>query len=204
MIVVMKKSTMHVIGWFDNINLVKRYCIERGIDYVNDIIKLKEMNMNYVGTITYVDDNVVYYNQDFWKSDLASFISSYESHSVSDYLGKPVPKERFLIEMNETIDRIGSIDGEEGEIAFNINVGSEFITLVRNEFKNSILTEYTAIDFANDMGKISMLVMEGAFREAVQLLSTFEPNEFLTRARLDKYIAMLHSADAITYLPTSR
>ena len=106
--------------------------------------------------------------------------------------------------MNETIDRLGSIDGEEGEIAFNINVGSEFITLVRNEFKNSILTKYTAIDFANDMGKISILVMEGAFREAVQLLSTFEPNEFLTRGRLDKYIAMLHSADAITYLPTSR
>ena len=66
------------------------------------------------------------------------------------------------------------------------------------------MTEYTAIDFANDIGKISMLVMEGAFREAALLLSTFEPNEFLTRERLDKYIAMLHSADAITYLPTSR
>ena len=49
-----------------------------------------------------------------------------------------------------------------------------------------------------------MLVLEGAFREADQLLSNIEPNEFLTRERLDKYIAMLHSADAITYLPTSR
>lgn len=204
MIVVMKKATMHVIGWFDNLNLVKRYCVDKGLDYVNEIIKLKEMDMNYVGTITYVDGNVVYYNKDFWKSDLTSFISDYDSHTVTDYMGKAVPKERFLIEMNETIDRLVSIDGEEGEIAFNINVGSEFITLVRNEFKNSILSEYTAIDFANDMGKISMLVMEGAFREAVQLLSTFEPNEFLTRERLDKYIAMLHSADAITYLPTSR
>lgn len=204
MIVVMKKSTMHVIGWFDNLNLVKRYCVDKGLDYVKDIIKLKEMNMNYVGTITYVDGNIVYYSKDFWKSDLTSFISDYESHTVTDYLGKSVPKERFLIELNETIDRIDSIDGEEGEIAFNINVGTEFITLVRNEFKNSILNEYTAIDFANDIGKISMLVLEGAFREAGQLLSNIEPNEFLTRERLDKYIAMLHSADAITYLPTSR
>jgi hypothetical protein len=101
--------------------------------------------------------------------------------------------------LNTNITRLTSIDGIAGEIDYNMTVGNELISLLREECINTDLEEVTPLQIAAKTAQIIPLLQTGSFREAGQLIDTFEPDEFFTVERLAKYEDMLAAADVIEY-----
>ena len=155
--------------------------------------------MKYISRISFVDGVCVYNNKDYWMNDAKIILEDFNTHSVLDFLGKPVDFARFTTEMNSNITRIVAIDGLAGEIDYNITVGNEFISLFREECVKTDFKSITPLQIAQKLSAVIGLVQTGSFREAKQVLQTIENDDFLTPERVSKYIAMMESADAITY-----
>lgn len=158
-----------------------------------------------VSRVTTVDGNVVYNNKDFWLKQAENIYNGYENYKVCDILGEPVSRDRFGVEMASNRVRLAQIDGRPGQIDYNMMVGSEFISLFREE---CILTKFTKESDTSPMiifkklDTVINMLQIGGFREAKQYLQAYREqivDYFLTNERIDKYIAMLDSADAIEY-----
>lgn len=158
-----------------------------------------------VSRVTTVDGNVVYNNKDFWLKQAENIYNGYENYKVCDILGEPVSRDRFGVEMASNRVRLAQIDGRPGQIDYNMMVGSEFISLFREE---CILTKFTKESDTSPMiifkklDTVINMLQIGGFREAKQYLQAYRDqivDDFLTNERIDKYIAMLDSADAIEY-----
>lgn len=158
-----------------------------------------------VSRVTTVDGNIVYNNKDFWLRKAENIYNGYENYKVCDILGEPVSRDRFGVEMASNRARLAQIDGRPGQIDYNMMVGSEFISLFREE---CILTKFTKESDTSPMiifkklDTVINMLQIGGFREAKQYLQAYRSqivDDFLTNERIDKYISMLDSADAIEY-----
>ena len=169
---------------------------------INDYIILQEFNMNYVSRITYIDGVCVYNNKEYWtKTAVLNPITeeNFNEHEIKDFLGNDVTYDRYVDEYNNNISRLSSIDGVAGEVAYNITIGNEFISLFREECIFTDFETVTPLEIAQKLLTVISLVQTGSFREAKMVLKSVEPDAFLTIERIQKYEDMLDSADAITY-----
>ena len=169
---------------------------------INDYIILQEFNMNYVSRITYIDGVCVYNNKEYWtKTAVLNPITeeNFNEHEIKDFLGNDVTYDWYVDEYNNNISRLSSIDGVAGEVAYNITIGNEFISLFREECIFTDFETVTPLEIAQKLLTVISLVQTGSFREAKMVLKSVEPDAFLTIERIQKYEDMLDSADAITY-----
>ena len=155
--------------------------------------------MKHISRIVYVDNKCIYNNVDFWRNHCREILEDYESHNVVDFLGKPVSKDRYNIELNSNQSRISAIEDRAGEVCYNIEIGNEFISLFREECIYTDFETVTPLEIAQKLMAVISLVQTGSFREAKMVLKTIETDAFLTEERLKKYEDMLDAADAITY-----
>lgn len=147
----------------------------------------------------------VYNNKEFWLTKAEQIFNNYNDYIVYDILNREISKDRFGKELFSNRNRICLIDELQGQVAYNIEVGNEFITLFRLECIKTNFTKESdtspMIIFEKLTPVIAMLDT-GAFREAKQYLQEYRAkikDDFLTDGRIDKYIAMLDAADAIEY-----
>lgn len=169
---------------------------------IKDYDLLQEFDMKYVSRITYIDGNCVYNNREYWtKTAVQNPLTpeNYSEHEVLDFMGLPVTYDRYIDEFNNNINRLSVLDGVAGEVAYNITVGNEFISLFREECIFTDFQTVTPLEIAQKLLTVISLVQTGSFREAKMVLKTVEPDAFLTTERLKKYEDMLDAADAITY-----
>ena len=187
MIFVIKKTNWMLQGQFGNLKLAKDWIEKTGLDE-EDFYITQDLNMKYISRIVYVDGKCVYNNKQFWTVDVYKdkILDNYEEHEILDFMGLPVDKYRFEVELNTNLTRLNSIDGIAGEVEYNIEIGDEFISLFREE---CVKTDFKSIT----------LVQTGSFREAKQVLQMIENDQFLTPERVQKYIDMMDSADVIEY-----
>lgn len=168
-----------------------------------DYLIVGDLNMKHVSRITYVDGKCIYNNVDFWKNDAVAILEDYDEHKVIDFLGDAVNKDRFQIELNNNQSRISGIEGVPGEVLYNIEVASEFISLFKEE---TVYTEFVNITPDELMAKLAPVVTAlttGSFREAKHAIQAMEYDSFLTDERVAKYVAMMDAADAIEYAEPS-
>ena len=169
---------------------------------IKDYDLLQEFDMKYVSRITYIDGNCVYNNREYWtKTAVQNPLTpeNYSEHEVLDFMNLPVTYDRYIDEFNNNINRLSVLDGIAGEVEYNITVGNEFISLFREECVKTDFKSITPLQIAQKLSAVIGLVQTGSFREAKQVLQTIENDDFLTPERVSKYIAMMESADAITY-----
>lgn len=165
-----------------------------------DYYLLQDIDMKYISRITYVDDVCVYNSKAFWMSSQPDeIVADYENHTVKDFLGEDVGITRFQTEMNNNRTRLADIDGRAGEVAYNIDIGNEFIAIFREECILTDFTTITPLEIGQKLLDVISLVQTGSFREAKQLLGVMSTDDFLTEERIAKYIAMLDAADVIEY-----
>ena len=158
--------------------------------------------MKYVSRITYVDGKCVYNNKEYWTKIAVEnplTLENYSEHEVLDFMGLPVTYDRYIDEFNNNISRLSVLDGIAGEVEYNIEIGNEFISLFREECVKTDFVSITPLEIAQKLSSVIGLVQTGSFREAKQVLQTIENDDFLTPERLNKYISMMESADAIEY-----
>ena len=206
MIYVLNKENFKFIGRFDNMKFAKEMLNKEGI-LEDECIFTEDIGMKYVSRIVEVDGKVIYMNKDWWSKEAPSIIENYENHKVYDFIevSKPeyerklVSLDRFKRELYQNIDRINAIDGVAGEVDYNISVGSDFISLFREECIFTDFQSVTPLEIAQKLMAVISLVQTGSFREAKLVLKTIENDAFLTPERIKKYEDMLDSADAITY-----
>lgn len=206
MIYVLDKNTFRYVGRYNNMTFAKECLKEFGISE-DDCIFTEEIGMRYVSRVVEVDGKTVYMNKDWWTKEAPSILADYENHKVYDFIevSKPeeervcVPLDRFERELNRNVNMINEIDGIAGEVEYNIDVGNDMIALFREECIMTDFETITPMDLAIKLQPAYSLVMTGAFREAKKVFQTLEPDAFLTPERIQKYEAMLDSADAITY-----
>lgn len=164
---------------------------------------LGDISMQIVPRIVYVDGKCVYNNIDFWlkSTEPDEILEQYTNHEITDILGASVDSLRFQTELNFNRTRMALIDGRSGEVAFNITVGNEMISLFREECLYAKFESGGALALADKLAAIFPLIMTGAFPFAQKRFSELEPDGFLTAERTAKYIAMLEAADSIEYVP---
>lgn len=107
--------------------------------------------------------------------------------------------------MRNNINRITAIDGIAGEIAYDMEIGTEFIAIFREICINTEILRETGVSpmtiFVKLQTVLNMLTA-GAFREAVMALEAIKETDtdvFLTAERLQLFIDMLSAADDIQY-----
>lgn len=181
-----------------NLFLLKQFLADTKQN-IDDYLILEDLNMKHISRIVYVDNKCIYNNVDFWRNHCREILEDYESHNVVDFLGKPVSKDRYNIELNSNQSRISAIEDRAGEVCYNIEIGNEFISLFREECIYTDFESVTPLEIAQKLMAVISLVQTGSFREAKLVLKTIETDAFLTEERLKKYEDMLDSADAITY-----
>ncbi len=169
---------------------------------IKDYLILQEFDMKYVSRITYVDGVCIYNNKEYWsKTAVLNPLTqeNYAEHEVLDFLGNPVPYDRYVDEFNNNINRVRAMDGTIGEVMYNIDVGYEMIALFKEECRLTKFTGITPLEIGVKLGNAYSLIMTGSFREAKSIIQGLEPDPFLTEERKQKYIDMLDAADAIEY-----
>lgn len=201
MIYLYNNTTATMIGAFDSILLAKSYLNGIGITDYSDYIYLERIeDMNYISRICYVDDVCIYNNKDFWLNESQSISNNFELHTVLDSFNQVVSKHQFDKEMNQNSMRLNNIYTTADEINYNIKIGTEFISLFREECVNSDLGEESGLSIASALSGVIPLVQTGSFDEAVYVISTIPRSLYLSEEKLNKYADMLKAADAITYI----
>lgn len=203
MIYIIDETNNNVLSVVEDLQTAHKY-VEK-FKVVNYVLAEKISAMKYISRITKVDDKVVYNSASFWLNEGHYILNDFEKHAVYDFLGQPVTKDRFEIELIENINRISSIDGRAGQIEYNMQVGNEFISIFR---EICILTDFkkesgvTPLSIAEKLSSVIALVQTGSFREAkmaLQQIQHYQTDAFLTVERIQQFIDMLDAADVIEY-----
>jgi hypothetical protein len=200
MIYALNESTGVLVGKFDTLAMAETY-VEGILDHANFVYTyLEDINsMNYTSRIVSVDGIVIYNNKSFWVDKAHALVDNYTEHVVLDNLGEAVSKERFITEWRNNCTRLQSVIDSASQVQGNMTVGFEFIALFREECITLDLGGVTPLTIASKTEKLIPMLITGSFREAQYLLTTIEVDTFFTQERLDRYSAMLASADVIEY-----
>lgn len=201
MIYLMKQSTSKILGAFDTIALAKQFLVSHGITDHTPYLYLRRIeDMSYISRICYVDSVCVYNNKNYWLTESHSILDDYASHEVLDFFGEAVNQSRYEIEMNNNCMRLNNVYTPADEVAYNVKVGFEFISLFRQECITSDLGSQSGMDIAQATMNLIPLVMTGSFNEARIVLRVTPRDDFLTEQRMVKYEQLLAAADVITYM----
>lgn len=210
MIYLVEKKAWKMYGIFDNMFDATAFLQKNKLNK-DSFFVLTEFGVKYVNRITYVDGKCVYNNKAFWTSDLSDIVKNYDKHDVKSFLddsptkgSEVITKERFISEYNNMMNKLNNIDGRSGQMAFNMMVGDEFISLFREE---CVLTEFTTVSplqISDKLDPVISKVKTGSFREAKYKIKELMAqdgfmDEFLTAKRLQKYMDMMDAADIIEY-----
>lgn len=169
---------------------------------IRDYDILQEFGMRYVSTITHVDGVCIYNNREYWsKTAVQNPLTpeNYSEHEVLDFIGRAVPYDRYVDELNTNLNRISAMDGTIGEVIYNIDIGNEMIALFKEECRLTKFRGITPMEIAAKLAQAYTLVLTGSFREAKTVFQALDTDPFLTEERKQKYIDMLDAADAIEY-----
>lgn len=169
---------------------------------IRDYDILQEFGMRYISTITHVDGVCIYNNREYWsKTAVQNPLTpeNYSEHEVLDFIGRAVPYDRYVDELNTNLNRISAIDGTIGEVIYNIDIGNEMIALFKEECRLTKFRGITPMEIAAKLAQAYTLVLTGSFREAKTVFQALDTDPFLTEERKQKYIDMLDAADAIEY-----
>lgn len=201
MIYVLNRENNKLYGVYSDLRAAYKYITGDRENY----LFLEESGMKYLSRITHVDGKCIYNNAIFWLSDLNPILNYYGDHEVLDFNGLPVSKDRFIVEMRNNINRITAIDGIAGEIAYDMEIGTEVIAIFREICINTEILRETGVSpmtiFVKLQTVLNMLTA-GALREAVMALEAIKETDtdvFLTAERLQLFIDMLSAADDIQY-----
>lgn len=201
MIYLMNIETNKFCGQFSSMKAVEQYFTMYGITDTNKYIYLQKVEaMAYISRICYVDDVVIYNNKNFWTTSALNVYNDFDNHIVTDWRGNAITASYFYKEYMENAGRIQSISDSADEVAYNIRIGSEFISLFREECITSDIGDQSGLSIATSLSNVIPLVQTGSFKEAAAVLTTVPRNDFLTDDLLNKYMYMLLSADVISYL----
>lgn len=200
MIYLLNELTLKIHGLFDSKIAAVDYIKTLGLTDTTMFVYLQRTDvMTYISRICYVDGVIIYNNKDFWLNSSQDIYNDFNNHTVLDWRGAPVIIERFNKEMKENCDRLNMIADSADEVAFNIQVGHEFVSLFREECITSDIGNQSGLSIASSLSTVIPLVQIGSFKEAATVISTVPRNDFLTEALLTKYKNMLLSADIISY-----
>lgn len=203
MYILIKRQDFKVYATCDNYAAIHKIIEADPNIEEKDLIISKELDMHIVSRITYVDDNCVYKNKEYWSQDLSvltNILDNYGNHTIIDFMGLPIDKSRFELEWYNNRDAIAKIDGIAGEVEYNITVGNEFISLFREMCVITPLEKITPLQIAEKTANIIPLILTGSFKEAIVLIQQLDVDEFFTEERLNLFINMLKSADSIDYM----
>lgn len=190
-----------VVGIFNEYSAIEEYYSKEKITDPSDFVVLMEATqMIYISKICYVDGEIIYNNKDFWINKAHIVNNEFDSHAVLDWRGRPVSELEFKYEFRTNFSRISNVKSHADEVAYNIKIGAEYISLFREE---SISTPTDGIDsglgIATSLSQLIPLVQTGSFKEAVIVMSFITRTNFLNDGLLKKYSDMLRAADIITY-----
>ena len=190
-----------VVGIFGEYSSIEDYYVnEKIVDRTDFIILMEASQMTYISKICYVNGEIIYNNKDFWLNVAPEINEDFHNHSVLDWRGRSVTELEFKNEFRTNFTRISNVKSHADEVAYNIKVGAEYISLFREE---SISTPTDGIDsglgIATSLSQLIPLVQTGSFKEAVIVMSFITRTNFLNDGLLKKYSDMLRSADIITY-----
>lgn len=190
-----------VVGIFGEYSSIEDYYIDEKIINRSDFIILMEASqMTYISKICYVDGEIIYNNKDFWLNRAPAINEDFSNHSILDWRGRSVTELEFKNEFRTNFSRISNVKSHADEVAYNIKVGAEYISLFREE---TISTPTDNVDsglgIATALSQLIPLVQTGSFKEAVIVMSFITRTNFLNDGLLKKYSDMLRAADIITY-----
>jgi hypothetical protein len=194
----MKKSNLSIVAIAQTKMMIKDK-IPEGKESEYKILKDTNM-LSIVSRICYYDGEVIYYNKNFWTGTAFSeVLNNFDNHTLLDYSGEKIDIDRFKLELYSNSDLLENLDGKAGEASCNRIIGNNIVSIFREECSNAILTTISVIELATKLESVFSLLISGAFKEAYSYLSSIATDEFLTTERINKYIAMLKSADQFTY-----
>lgn len=201
MIYLINLASAVLVGMFDTIAAAKTHLASIGVtSYENYVFTGKVTDMSYLSRICFVDDECIYNNKTFWSENAQAIYDNYSNHVVTDCFGQTVYSDQFKKELEENGTRIGMVLTSADEVAYNIKIGKEFISLFREQCITSDIGSQSGLSIASALSNVIPLVQTGSFKEAAVVLSTVTRNDFLTDELLNKYMYMLLAADIITYL----
>lgn len=202
MIYLVDKLNNELIETYDNVSMAELKIQELGRSE-DEFVILNEYVKTIIPKIYKVGDVVVYNDNKFWTSTEAFTITDYYQYvngSVIDYKGNNVSLEQYREEYIFLKRRFNSYNGYESEIAMNIRIAPEIISLFRQECIDTDFNDGTSpMTIFYKMGTLIAALNAGAFREAGQLIPYIERDSFLTDERLAKYADLIASSDSITY-----
>lgn len=169
---------------------------------IRDYLILQEYGMEIVPRIAYIDGKCVYNNREYWTKTATEnplLRENFSDHTVLDYMGQPVSFDRYIDEKNTIVNRLYAIDGRAGQVSDNIEVGTEIISLFREECILTPLHSVTPDDIFTKCFMIIVALQTGFFDRASKMVLAIEPDEFLNPVRKQKYYDMIKSADVIEY-----
>lgn len=200
MIYLLNSTNGILIGMFDSIALAKNYLNSIGITtYDSYVFLMKVQDMKYISRICYVDGVCIYNNKNFWVNQAQSIIDDYSNHTIVDYFGINIYLDQFKREFYTNGTRLGMVHTTADEVSYNMIIGTEFISLFREECVNADLGTLHGLDIASKTSNVIPLILTGSFKEALTVLDSFTTDYFFTTERLTKYKAMIAAADVITY-----
>lgn len=160
--------------------------------------------MTYISRICYVDNICIYNNKNFWLTQAHDvyndILNDNTSHSIIDFMGNQVDINRFWVEMNNNSQRLTNIYTSADEVYYNMTIGTEFISLFREECITTDIGNQSGLGIASATANVIPLVLTGSFKEAAYVIQGIALDDFFTTERLQKYRSSLLAADVITYL----
>lgn len=203
MIYALNESTGILVGVFDTLALASEF-VNRMVDasHFNYVFLEKVDQVKYVSRIAFVDGSCVYNNKGFWTTTANDVYQNFEEHAVLDAFYVPVSKDRFLIEWQNNSTRLSRIIDTPSEVAYNMQIGQEFIALFREKCIKEERDDYSGLDIAIQTAGLIPLLQTGSFKEAIEFLAVFPRNTYFTDSVLNHYSALLVASDAITYRST--
>ena len=169
---------------------------------INDYIILQEFGMECVSRIVYVDEKCIYNNKEYWtKTAVENPLTpeNYADHVVIDVMGNPVPYDRYVDELNNNINRLSVLDGTAGAVNYNMMIGAEIVSLLREECIDMGHGNASPNSMLAKASSIILALYVGCFREVLPLMDALERDDFFTDERIEKYKAMVKAADVIKY-----
>lgn len=202
MIYALNESTGILMGVFDTLAMASEYITTKADTSSFNYIFLEKVDqVKYISRVAFVDGSCIFNNKNFWTVGANAIFQDFENHTVLDAFYVPVPKDRFLIEWQNNSTRLSCIIDTPSEVAYNMQIGQEFIALFREKCIKEERADYSGLDIAIQMAGLIPLLQTGSFKEAIEFLAVFPRNTYFTDSVLNHYSALLVASDAITYRP---
>lgn len=154
-----------------------------------------------IETIAFINGKCIYSNKDFWlnESMLTDIENNYDNYVVLDYRKNPVSKDKFIEEKYIMPQHFSINYSLDAALSSNIYIGKNIIICFRKEYMEIKDKSVSSLELGIKTGNVINLLLAGCFKEAIQVLEVMERDAYLTDERINRYIEIIKSADAINY-----